>query len=130
MFSYYFDCIDIGRRKGYRPNRIRMEENLEQQEATDLTSSRRDSLHVLDDTPSHNFQSSKAPRMETTSSARERPDKHSSQAKQLTLNIRNDLKKQSTSLDSTNLMSSRHKGLEQYRGDNNHQVDFKHCPPF
>jgi hypothetical protein len=107
-----------------------MEENLDQQEATDLTSTRRDSLHVLDNSSSHNYQSSKAPRMENTSVARERPQKHSSQAKQQTLNIRNDLKKQSTSLDSTNLMSSRHKGLESYRGDNTHQVDNKPFPLF
>ena len=115
----------IGRRKGYRPNRIRMEENIDQQEATDLTSKPRDSIHVLDDmTPeSHNL--SKAPRMERLSTIEHRSSKNShrhDQSKTPTLNIRSDLRKQSSTLDSTNLMSSLNKGLESFGGENNHRV--------
>ena len=113
-----------GRRKGYRPNRIRMEQNLDQQEATDLTSKHRNSIHVIDDQPTQNYQASKARRIDTAGATptSPKPSSHHDQPKQPTLNIRSDLKKLPTSLESTNLMSSVHKGLEAFGGENNHQV--------
>ena len=102
-----------------------MEENIDQQEATDLTSKRRDSIHVLDDMTPENHNLSKAPRMERLSTLEHRSSKNShrhDQSKTPTLNIRSDLRKQSSTLDSTNLMSSLNKGLESFGGDNNHRV--------
>ena len=101
-----------------------MEENLDQQEATDLTSKHRNSSNVIDGQPTQNYQASKVRRIDTSvaTPTSPKPLSHHDQPKQPTLNIRSDLKRQSTSLDSTNLMSSVHKGLEAFGGENNHQV--------
>ena len=103
-----------------------MEENIDQQEATDLTSKRRESINVLDDLTPETHNLSKAPRMERLSSLEQRSSKSSNhrqdQSKIPTLNIRSDLRKQSSTLDSTNVMSSLNKGLESFGGDNNHRV--------
>ena len=120
-FNFFFK---IGRRKGYRPNRIRTEDNLDQHEATDLTSKRRDSIHMLDNVSNQlesPFHSSKTPRLDASSSANSKSPKPST-SKASTLNIRSDLRKQTSALDSTNLMSSLNKGLQSYGAESNQQV--------
>ena len=97
-----------------------MEDNVDQHEATDLTSKRRDSIHLLDNEPSHDYQSSKTPRLEM-SSAHIKSSKPST-SKASTLNIRSDLRRPSSTLDSTNLMSSINKGLQSYGAETNQQV--------
>ena len=115
----------VGRRKGYRPNRICVEENHDQQEANDLPSKRQKSINANHDQPAQSYQQLKIPRTDTsivTSSSLKLPSQND-QGRHPTLNIRSDLKQQSTSLDSANLMSSVHKGLDAFGGDNKHQVD-------
>ena len=106
-----------------------MEENIDQQEATDLTSKRRDSLHLQNDHhssqnyPQHQSKASRLDHIgESTARSSKPSSPHHDQPKPPKLNIRSDLRKQSTSLDSTNLMTSFHKGLESFGGENNHQV--------
>ena len=96
---------------------------MDQHEATDLTSKRRDSIHMLDNSPSRidgAHQSSKTPRLDINSSHPKSPKPSTSKAS--TLNIRSDLRKHTSALDSTNLMSSLNKGLQSYGSEANQQV--------
>ena len=98
-----------------------MEENADHQqhEATDLTSSkhRNASITTMETPHTQRYSNSKVPSVSVTSS-------HPEPQKQPTLNIRSDLKRQNSTTDLTNMMSSTNKGLGNYGGDitNNHQV--------